>query len=55
MDEITCEIILEGNLSEDQRQQLLDIAGRCPVHRSLTTETKIRLRLGWSVEPGDTD
>ena len=55
VDEISCEIILEGNLTEAQRQQLLEIAGRCPVHRSLTTETKIRLRLGWLVAPGDTD
>lgn len=46
VDEITSEIMLEGDLSAAQRQELLDVAHRCPVHRSLTTETKIRTRLG---------
>ena len=30
-----------GPLSEDQRQRLLEIADRCPVHRTLTSETVI--------------
>ena len=30
---IVQEIELEGDLAEDQRQRLLEIAGRCPVHR----------------------
>lgn len=46
VDEITCEIMLEGDLDAEQRQQLLEVANRCPVHRSLTTETKIRVRPG---------
>jgi putative redox protein len=45
VDEINCEITLEGDLSEEQRQRLLDIARRCPVHQTLTTETKIRSSL----------
>jgi len=55
VDEITSEIFLEGDLTEEQRQQLLEIAKRCPVHRTLTSEIKVRMRLGWSVPSGDTD
>lgn len=45
VDEINCEITLEGELSQEQRDRLLEIARRCPVHQTLTTETKIRSRL----------
>ena len=37
---------LEGDLSDEQRQRLLEIADRCPVSRTLTTETKVATRLG---------
>lgn len=40
--EITREIHLEGDLTDEQRQQLMVIADRCPVHRTLTSEIKIR-------------
>lgn len=42
LDEIRCEIDLHGDLSEADRQQLLKISTRCPVHRTLTSEIKIR-------------
>jgi putative redox protein len=45
VDEITREIILEGDLTDEQRQKLLEIANRCPVHRTLTSEIKVRTRL----------
>ena len=45
VDEITREIFLEGDLTDEQRQKLLDIANRCPVHRTLTSEIKVRTRL----------
>jgi uncharacterized OsmC-like protein len=45
LDEITREITIEGDLDETQRQRLLEIADRCPVHRTLTTEVKVRTRL----------
>ena len=45
IDEITREITLEGALSDEQRQRLLEIANKCPVHRTLTSEIKIRTRL----------
>ena len=44
LDEITSEIRLEGDLDEAQRARLLDIATRCPVHRTLTSEVKIRTK-----------
>ena len=45
LDEITLDLILTGVLSEEQRARLLEIAGKCPVHRTLTSEVSIRLRL----------
>lgn len=42
LDEIQSEIRLEGDLDEEQRQRLLEIATRCPVHRTLSSEIKIR-------------
>lgn len=42
LDEIHSEIRLEGDLEETQRERLLQIATRCPVHRTLTSEIKIR-------------
>lgn len=45
VDEITREIFLEGNLSDEQRQRLLEIANRCPVHRTMTSEIKVRSKL----------
>ena len=42
LDEIRSEIRLEGELDEAQRTRLLEIATRCPVHRTLSSEIKIR-------------
>jgi len=36
--EISMEISFEGDLSDEQRQRLLDIAGRCPVKRAVEGE-----------------
>lgn len=41
IDFIECDITLDGDLSADQRARLMDIADRCPVHRTLTSEVKI--------------
>ena len=48
IDEITREISIEGDLPEAERGRLMEIADKCPVHRTLTHEIKIRSRL---VEP----
>jgi putative redox protein len=42
LDEIHSKIHLEGDLDEAQRKRLLQISTRCPVHRTLTSEIKIR-------------
>jgi len=45
IDRIEREIVLRGALDEAQRARLLEIADRCPVHRTLTSEIKISTRL----------
>lgn len=45
IDLIERDIVLEGKLSDEQRERLLEIANRCPVHRTLTSETVIRSKL----------
>ena len=38
-------VTLVGDLSEQERQRLLEIADRCPVHRSLKSDLEIRTQL----------
>jgi putative redox protein len=38
---ISREIHLEGDLDDEQRARLMEIADRCPVHRTLTSEISI--------------
>jgi putative redox protein len=45
IDLIETEISFEGDLDEEQIKRLAEIADRCPVHRTLTSETKIRTRV----------
>jgi putative redox protein len=45
IDRIDREIVLEGALTDEQRARLLEIADRCPVHRTLVSEINIRTRL----------
>jgi putative redox protein len=42
LDRIDREIELSGNLDEAQKLQLLEIAKRCPVHRTLISEINIQ-------------
>jgi len=44
LDRIDVEIGLTGSLSEAQHAKLMEIAAKCPVHRTLTSEINIRLR-----------
>jgi len=46
IDRIVRTITLRGNLDADQRARLMEIADRCPVHRTLTSEVDIRTELG---------
>jgi len=45
LDRIEREIALEGDLDDGQRRRLLEIAERCPVHRTLVSEISIVSRL----------
>lgn len=45
LDRIERDIELKGELTDEQRARLLEIANRCPVHRTLTSEVNIRSRL----------
>ncbi|HJP33474.1 MAG TPA: bifunctional alpha/beta hydrolase/OsmC family protein [Candidatus Latescibacteria bacterium] len=45
VDQIEREITLTGELEPSQRQRLLEIADRCPVHRTLHGEVQVRTRL----------
>lgn len=57
LDQITREIVLEGELTEEQRQKLLEIANKCPVHRTLTSQISIQSKLApsWAPRPWDAD
>ena len=42
IDTMEVEVLLIGDLSGDQRRRLIEIAGKCPVHRTLTSSIQIR-------------
>jgi putative redox protein len=45
VDGIERDVELHGDLTAEQRAQLLEMANRCPVHKTLTSEIDIRTRL----------
>jgi len=45
VDEFRRELEFDGNLTDAERQRLLEIADKCPVHRTLHAEVKIRTTL----------
>ena len=44
LDRIDRDIQFSGSLTIEQKQKLLEIADKCPVHRTLTSEIDIRTR-----------
>jgi uncharacterized OsmC-like protein len=44
LDCIECDIHFTGKLTTEQQSKLLEIANKCPVHRTLTSEIDIRTR-----------
>jgi uncharacterized OsmC-like protein/fermentation-respiration switch protein FrsA (DUF1100 family) len=46
IDVIERRVAIEGALSDEQRARLLEIADKCPVHRTLTSEIRIRTEPG---------
>ncbi len=45
LDRIEREITVAGELTKEQRTKVLEIADKCPVHRTLTSEISIRTTL----------
>ena len=45
LDRIDRDIELTGDLTEEQRRKLIEIADTCPVHRTLTRGMKVHTRL----------
>jgi uncharacterized OsmC-like protein len=43
LDRIDVDVELSGPLTPEQHAKLMEIAGKCPVHRTLTSEINIRL------------
>ena len=48
LDRIDVEIQLTGPLTPEQHAKLMEIAGKCPVHRTLKAEIDIRIQQGAS-------
>ncbi|MCI4666002.1 MAG: bifunctional alpha/beta hydrolase/OsmC family protein [Neomegalonema sp.] len=46
VDEFSRTVYLEGELSETERAKLMEIADKCPVHRTLEGEIKVRTVMG---------
>ncbi|MCH8547223.1 MAG: OsmC family protein, partial [Balneolaceae bacterium] len=46
VDHIEKEIILKGDLSDEQRERLLEISKKCPVHKTMSSEIRIESILG---------
>ena len=46
LDQITKTIFLKGDLSQEQLERLLEIAERCPVNKTITTECHVVSTLG---------
>lgn len=44
VDRIDIELELTGRLTAEQHKRLMEVADKCPVHRTLTSEINIRLR-----------
>lgn len=51
VDRIETEISLTGDLSDDQKDRLMEVANHCPVHRTLVSEIQIDTRLIASGSP----
>ncbi len=46
LDRIERDIAIGGDLTDEERAKLREIADKCPVHRTLTSEINIRTNLG---------
>ena len=46
LDRIDSEILLIGNLSDEQQARLMEIADGCPIHRTPVSELQLFTKLG---------
>lgn len=44
IDRIEMEIHLDGAVTDEQRAKLMEVAGKCPIHQTLTHEINIKTR-----------
>jgi len=51
VDGIEEEVYVAGDLSEDQRRRLIEIAAKCPVHRTLSSPIQICTRRAYRPPP----
>jgi putative redox protein len=51
LDRIEMEIEMTGSLTPEQRKKLMEIAAKCPIHRTLTSEINIRTRAAEKARP----
>ena len=49
LDRIDLDVQLTGSLTAEQHAKLMEIAGKCPVHRTLKSEIDIRIKQGAAV------
>jgi len=49
LDRIDLAVALTGSLTAEQHAKLMEIAGKCPVHRTLKSEIDIRIKQGAAV------
>ena len=49
LDRIEVDVELTGSLTPEQRAKLMEIAGKCPVHRTLKSEIDIKVRAAQTV------
>jgi putative redox protein len=43
---LTRRVLVKGDLSDEQRSRLLEIADKCPVHKSLSGPIRIETTIG---------
>jgi uncharacterized OsmC-like protein len=54
LDRIDVDVQLTGPLTSEQHAKLMEIAGKCPVHRTLKSEINIRLNQGAAISESPT-
>ncbi len=51
MDVVDRVVFLDGPLTDEQRARLMEIADRCPVHQTLSSQIRVNTRMGAAAAP----